>query len=278
MPKNLLLILLTGSLFFASCKSTRYIYSPSPPNSPSFEKKGDSKLAAYYSGSGSRGTVRTKNNGYDIQGAYAITDNWAITGSYFSRKESDSYVITPMNSWSNIYDSTVVDYKRRLAELGGGYFTSLNKDRTIWFNCYTGIGFGRFSFIDNKADSVSSYSRFHKSNIIKWFLQPGFTIYGGKYFRLLLLGRMSIVNYSNISTSYTTKELENFKLNKIPKSSLVFIEPTTSVQFIIPGCEWLSAEAGATLSTDAFLAIGPRARNFGAYVGLSFDVLNIKKK
>ncbi|MEJ7672135.1 MAG: hypothetical protein WKF59_05375 [Chitinophagaceae bacterium] len=120
----------TEQLFFAivlltsitSCSSNRYMYSASPPN-PYFKEKGESKLAAYYSSSNDNATTKEFAGGWDLQGAYAISDHWALTASYFNRREQDVYNYM----YSNPFDSSVVKYKRNLFEIGGGYFLSLNQ-------------------------------------------------------------------------------------------------------------------------------------------------------
>src|SRR6187200_3205193 len=83
-------------IFFASCYTPRYMYSPSAHNVPVLVQKGDSKLSAMIStnlseNSGNHGQVNeSKSRGFDLQGAYAITDNFAVQASYLNRTESNN--------------------------------------------------------------------------------------------------------------------------------------------------------------------------------------------
>src|SRR5664279_417084 len=102
-------IVLIISTCFTSCNTYRYIYSVSPPNNPYFTEKGESKLTAYYSSAGNDRLTKEYAHGVDLQGAYAISNHWAITTGYFNRREKDNY----FGSY-NLFDSSVVRYKRNL--------------------------------------------------------------------------------------------------------------------------------------------------------------------
>jgi hypothetical protein len=130
---------------FYSCTTNRYIYTASPPNDPYFTKKGESKVAGYYSSSGDGVHPTVKSDGIDIQTAYSLTDHWAITASYFYRRENDVY---NYNSYSQPFDSSFVKYKRNLFEAGGGYFVPLNTKKSITANLYVGVAAGKFTFND----------------------------------------------------------------------------------------------------------------------------------
>ena len=278
MVKYFLVILLPVVVFFSSCSSPRYIYAPSPPNNPYFTTKGESKLAASYSAGFSRGnkTSGTKpiNNGYDLQAAYAISNNWALTASFFKRSERDVY--PTLNS--NYFDSSIVNYKRHIVDVGGGYFVPLDKRKTVFFNIYGGIGFGKFLIVDKGIDkSGFDYNRFHHSNIIKWFFQPSINSIAGKYFRASFIGRISFVHYGNISTTYANEELQYFFLVKIRNKTIAYIEPTFNLQIVIPDLDGLKIDGGFTFSSDPFRDIARiEARSFNAMAGLCFDLSKLK--
>lgn len=264
------------SLFAVSCRTPRYVYSPSLPNVPYFEEKGETKLSAYYAGTGKGDQGTGLHSGYDVQGAYAISDNWALTAGLFKRKERDTYWLFVQDSY-NIFDSSVVNYKRNLVELGGGYFTPVNRGETIFFNVYSGVGFGKFSIDDKGFNAGAAYSRKHTNKILKWYIQPGVNFMTSEYFRFSLVSRISFVHYSRSATNYTTDELAYFRLNKINDGWLSFFEPTLNIQAGVPGCDWLRLEAGLTLSTDPednYL----EARSFCPFIGLSFDLSKTRIK
>lgn len=260
----------------SACNTERYIYTPSIPNNPYFREKGESKLAAYYS-SGGDDNPRTghKNNGFDLQGAYALSKNWAITTSFFSRQESDIYT----SSHYNFFDSSYINYKRHITDFGGGYFVPLNRRQNAFFAIYGGIGFGEFSINDKGIDRArNSYSRFHNSDITKWFIQPSFNFFAGNYFRMALIGKFSFVHYGNISTSYLNEELQYYWLDRIKSKTISFFEPTLNIQFGIPPIDWVKIDGGFTFSSDPFEEPSrAEARNFNASIGLSFDFSKIKK-
>lgn len=270
------LISIISVILSASCTSPRYIYSPPPPNNPYFTEKGQSKLAAYYSSGGDDNSITGhKNRGVDVQGAYAISDNWALTAGYFSRRERDVYSV----GVSNYFDSSIVNYKRNLADVGGGYMLPLDKRRTVSINMFAGLAFGKFFFTDKGMDkSGSAYSRIHSSKIIKWYGQSSLNVLPGKYFRASFVLRFSFIHYGNISTTYTPDELQYFNLDKISNKTLFFFEPTFNMQLGIPKCDWLKIDGGLTFSSDPYQnKSNIEARNFNASIGLSFDLSVLKK-
>jgi hypothetical protein len=276
MRKVFNLILPVAICLFGSCNTPRYIYSPSPPNNPYFKEKGESKLSAYYSSDGDNNTLNDeKNNGYDIQGAYAIASNWALTAGYFNRQERDFYT----NGTYNFFESSAVNYKRSLTDIGGGYFLPLNAKRNISLNVFGGLAFGRFSFTDKGMDKQGlSYGRFHNSRIVKWYVQPSFNVMPGKYFRASFINKFSFAHYGNITTSYTDEELQYFYLDRINNKTVFFFEPTFNMQMGIPKCEWIKIDGGFTFSSDPFEDVSRiEARNFNVSIGLSFDLSKLKK-
>ncbi len=75
MQGRIKLTLLIAIPIFSSCSTYRYIYSASPANTPYFTKKGESKLTGYYSGSSENRLTDKYAHGYDLQGAYALSDH-----------------------------------------------------------------------------------------------------------------------------------------------------------------------------------------------------------
>ena len=96
------------------------------------------------------------------------------------------------------FESSEVRYKRNLFDVGGGYFVSLNKRKTITFNFYGGFSWGRFSFVDDGKDSSGAgYHRYHNNGITRWFFQPSWNFMPGKYIRFSSATRFSAVHYVN---------------------------------------------------------------------------------
>ena len=106
---------IAGCMLF-SCTTYRYIYTASPPDIPLFKEKSESKVTAYYSGNRSGNLTNKYAHGFDLHGAYALSNHWAVTASYLFRREKDYY--TTLNS---IFDSSDVRYKRNILDAGVGY-------------------------------------------------------------------------------------------------------------------------------------------------------------
>ena len=111
---------LTFIINLSSCTTYRYIYAASPANEPYFTQKGESKLTGYYSSSSHNRVSNEFADGIDLQSAYAIGNQWALTAGYYNRRERDGF-----SSFYNFYDTSTINYKRNLFDIGGGYFLSL---------------------------------------------------------------------------------------------------------------------------------------------------------
>lgn len=273
--KNLVL-LLSICVTIISCRTPRVIYSPSPPNSPYFREKGESKLAAYYStGGGAHEVTQGYNAGLDVQAAYALSDHWAITSDYFKRDEKDITNIVRQG----LFDSSTVRYDRKLTSFGIGYSIPITDKKTIMYSVFAGGGFGKLEFTDNGSDNSVSYSRYYKTDLAKWYLQSAISFYSGKYFRTALIGKLSWVKYNEPETTYTADELEYLDLNLITGKTLLFIEPSWNVQATFKNLEWLYLDGGFTFCSDPFgNSTNLVARNINASIGLSLDFSKMKKE
>src|SRR5690606_32759819 len=121
-----IILLFVMIMSLGSCSTYRYIFSASPPNNPYFSKKGESKISGYYSDGGTNRLYGEKANGFDLHGAYALSNHWAITTGYFNRNERDVFEYSRNRS---PFDSSVVHYERNLYDIGGGYFTTINSKK-----------------------------------------------------------------------------------------------------------------------------------------------------
>ena len=196
------LIFICTIVIAASCTMPRYIYSPSAHNVPVLTKKGDSKIGVVYStnavGDQTQNGAKYDNRsrGFDLHGAVAITDNFAIQASHAYRWEKTQ---------GGAADSITIKYKRNLTEIGLGYYMAVNDKKNTFFQVFAGAGLGRFSFTD--VDKTAS--NYHQANITKVYLQPAILFKSKGSFTTSVALRFSGITYSKIKTSYNASQLND---------------------------------------------------------------------
>lgn len=271
-PVTLLALLFVA--FLISCNNYRYINTATPPNNPYFLKKGDSKLTAYYSSNADSRPAKVYAHGLDLQGAYAFRNHWALTASYFNRAEKDDY-----SKNFTIDDSSVLTYSRNLFDMGAGYFVAINPEKTTTFNAYGGYGKGSYFFNDDIHDGqTTTYHRYHKADINKFFVQPSVNFIPQDYLRLALAAKVSFLHYGNIRTSYTADELSYYSLDKVDGSTLVFVEPSLDFQVGMPNAPWMQLDMlFSFISSTQRFGQHLRTRGTNISIGLNFDFSKIKK-
>ena len=264
-------------VLFTSCNTPRYAYSPNAHNVPLLTKQFDSKISASYStnaditsnsNTNSNKYSRNRSNGYDLQGAVAVTDHIGIQGSYFSRTER-----TTGDAYNG--DSSVVRYKRNLAEFGAGYFTSINKRDKIFFQLFAGIGFGKLSLTDAARDyNGVQYNRFYKSDIRKYYIEPAIIFRNKEVFAASISTRISVINFKNVNTDYLLDEKTSYKLDSLNRYASVFFEPAFVNSFgfnKLPGFRieyQLGFSVPLDLNSESILDYRP----FNFSLGLVFDI------
>lgn len=257
MKKNLLPGLIFIIFIAASCTTPRYIYSPSAHNVPVLTKKGDSKIGAVYStnvaGQETNNGVAIDNRsrGFDLQGAVAITDNFAVQASHFYRWEKTE----------GGPDTITLKYKRNLTEVGVGYYLPVNEKKNTFFQVFAGAGLGKFSFTDK--DKTSNY--YHEANITKIYLQPAVLFKSKGSFTTSVAVRFSGINYSKIKTNYNAGQLKDYYLDDLSGRLKWFFEPATVSSFGFKNIPGLRFEVQGGLS---FLM----ARNYLDYRKFNFSI------
>lgn len=252
--------------FFASCSTPRYAYSPDAHNVPVLTQKGDGKVGMSYStnpsGREAEGdeTREDRSRGFDIQGAYAITDNWAIQASHARRWER-----TKGGS-----DSATVKYERNLTELGVGYYFPLTSKRSAFFQLFGGVGWGKFNFTD--ASIYGNY--YHNANVLKIYLQPAMVFRSKGSFSTSIAIRGSVIDFNSVKTNYSHGQLEDYNLDSLGSKALFFIEPGFVSSFGFKNVPGLRIEFQGGLS--ALLAkrdLDFRVSNFSIGTYLDFGSL-----
>ncbi len=265
-------------VLFSSCYTPRYVYNPNAQNVPTFTKKGDSKLAAYYStnlsdGSGAEdGQTKStkKSSGYDLQLAYAITGKFALAAAVSQKNEKN------INGDLNI-DETAIRYKRNFTEFAAGYFIPLDVKHDIYFQVFAGGGFGKLHFTDQQTTKVNSYD----SKISRFFIQPAFMLKSKEIFSVALSLKTSILKFNSIVTDYTPDELALYNLDGLTANNILMFEPLLAIGgglTKLPGIK-LEIQIGAAKilhyrQSDRKPSI--RSGNFSA--GLVFDLPKLLQK
>lgn len=268
-------------IVFTSCNTSRYAYSPSAHNVPILTKQGDSKLAADYSTNGTSGQTGNDNGnhyskntsqGFDLQGAVAVTNNIALQASYFYRSEKT-------NTTSDYYNfnHSTIKYKRNLFEFGAGFFTPLDTKQRVLFQAFAGAGLGKTNIRDNGNDQNQlSYSRHYNTNITKYYLEPSVTFRAKEIFAASVVTRLSFVKFRNIHTNYTLQEKQDFNLDSLGRFGVVFFEPAFVGSFGFNKLPGLRIEFQAGLSVlweEDFIDYRP----FNFSLGLVFDIRKLIK-
>ena len=272
------LLLVAPSLLLFSCYTPRYVYSPAAHNVPLLLQKGDSKLAINYSSnlnnkktSGSQ-VFHSRSNGMDAQGAFAISNKFAIQANYFLRNEKNE------GNYSIYRDSAILNYKRKLTEMGVGYYTKLQPQGSVILQVFAGVGFGKFSFTDfGKDNNQVAYSRFHQAAITKFYVQPAIMYLYKKRVAASFSSRLSIIRFHNIKTDYTATELRNFELDSLTLSPVVFWEPAfvNTIGFKkLPGLRVEYQLGLSVLLSHRFID----ARSFNFSLGMQADLSELFKK
>lgn len=255
-------------IILSACESARYAYSPSAHNVPVLTQKGDGKIGAAYSTNPRTDEtyndrrIYSHTNGFDAQGAYALSDNWALQASYFQRWERTT----------GGPDSATVKYKRNLAELGGGYYFAMNKRKTAFFQVFGGAGLGKFSFTDHSI--YGDY--FHQADILKFYVQPAFVFRCKGSFSTSIALRGSVVKFNSIKTNYNPNELSDYQLNNLDYRAKFFFEPAFVSSFGFKNVPGLRFEFQGSFSLlAAYDPFNYRPVNFS--VGSYFDFGSLRR-
>ena len=260
---------------FSSCYTPRYVYSPPTSNIPVLFKKGDNKLAVYYSTSpfSNSSSKHFYNYGFSIQAAYALSNHWALifnNNSWYEKNSGDFDFL--------LSDSAVIKYKRGLTEIGGGYFGALSGNSHLFLQLITGIGMGSSTMDDNGRNSNNQYyTRYHQAKLTRIFLQPAIMVKYSKYFNTSLASRITFLWYHDIKTSYTPEEQKAFLLDDLSSVPRTFWEPVVVNSFSLkklPAFRFELQFGFASLVSHRFVDY----RSVNLSLGAMVDFSKLKKK
>jgi hypothetical protein len=173
------------------------------------------------------------SGGGAFQGAYALTDHWAVGYNFDYREEKSGYYNVHFTSnnnnqfINNYYDSSIVTTNRSSHEFLVGYYKSLNKSNNLFFSTYGGYGIGLIHMIESGADSaLNPYQRDLQAAIHKIFIQPSIYYRPTKNTSLALIAKVSGFFYQFSNNNYTQGEKVYYKMNINNNDPFIDVEPT----------------------------------------------------
>ena len=258
------------SMMFSSCTLFRFAYSPTVQQIPAFKEKGESRITAI-----AASTLIGTENSYSLQGAYAVSNHFALTAAWNGSLRSQDELTT---SNDNNTSTEIVKYDRSTAEFGAGLFYPISKNNQVFFELYGGYVFGRNYISDNNATNAGP-TGFHNSKTNKYYFQPSFSFHPGNNFTLSTVLRFTSIGYSDIKTSYDDTELETYKLLEPGRNRLFFVEPALMTSFGFESAPWFRIQTQLNFSmltgnTDS--RTNYRSNYFS--LGFQFDPVKALKK
>ena len=278
--KYILLLFLTA--VFLACNTPKYIYSPASANLLQPQHKGALQVAANYAtvSSASLGEDgKQTSNGLDLQSAYAINQKIAVKADYYFKNEQNNHTkgLFPDRTISAIY------YKKKGTEFSGGYY-HLGTEKKIYYQAFAGIGFGKFSFVEQHR-GLDNYDYRHATNYFKGFLQPAIVLKKSENFSLIFSGRLSLLKYYRVKTDIPEIDYEAY--GHIDEKPSFFGDLILGLNVGLPGLKGvlLQAQAGHTSLFTKFqtaaVASDPQKYDFNntwLAIGIIADLFRSLKK
>jgi hypothetical protein len=195
-------------LFLLVLTSCSTVYMPNTRNAPLFREKGEAQVSGYLCSGGLEGQL-----------AYALTNNFALIGSYAYGTQKNTYTNT------STAPSTTIEYdwKNSNGQIGLGYY---DRTRSTRFEIFAGMGFGQ-------GTSLDQYSFFGLNNNVVatgkktyYFLQPSIGT-NNQNFNIIFTPRFTYQTFSEFSTAVATIQPSD--------NGHIFIEPALTAKFRLAG-------------------------------------------
>lgn len=264
------------TIFFISCTTYRYTYSPAPPNNPVLKEKGEGTVSVSISSNRILSTKNHYSSGVNLNAAYALSNHFALTYSFNNKNEKDINSKSDLTSIFSYYDSSNTLYKRHLSEIGAGGFWFINNKNKWLFSLYGGYGWGNFSILDRIVQNQTSITKGFSAKTNNFFLQPSFTLITEEI-NLSLILKTSYLKYSLVNTDYNNDEQSIFRLNNLENTSSLMYEPSLNLQVKLLKNRSLLLNGGGGVS----LRVSKNSHRWMfAYAGIGinpFKIFNPKK-
>ncbi|GEM_PF-5265588 len=197
---------------------TRYVIRSTPVDLPGLTKSGESSLSV--AGGINSNAGRDVQGGVDARVAYAIGNQWALTGGFSYRGEyisgpNEQEVFLSYNPYASDYAN--IRYRNSNGNGGLVYFPHIGGP--FYLLGAAGGGGGRFNFMDQGVYHDTSYQSPFRTGFFDYYVQ------GGIYFmtRHVDVGcgiRWTLYQYTRVSDNYTPEQEEAFKVNDLEGTAL----------------------------------------------------------
>lgn len=220
--RTISLFIIVIATILSSCKA---VYVPNKINAPLLKEKGD----LCFDGS-------VGNSGFDIQGAFGVTDNVGIM----------------VNTSSLDYDDTqdTDSHEHLFGEFGLAYFNKISEN--VIYEIWGGYGFGKINSREDAAELI-------KGNAQRYFIQPNIGVKLFNIFDLALSTRFCYFNYKPEITSFSS--LKN-----------VYVEPAITARLGFKNIK-LSGQLGLSFLAEDELKFSSESQalilNFGIHIYFS---------
>ena len=199
MKKSIMFIVLIAAIT-TSCSPL--FYTPNTQNVPLITSKGDNKLSV--SGNG---------NQIELQGAYGLTESFAIQAN------GGLYIPSDLDNGNG--------GSGKFFEIGGGYFTPIAENFVFEVYGLVGLGTMENHFPATQEENPESKGDI-SANIIRVGIQPNFG-YKSKHFEVAVSSRIVNLNYNNIKGNLNFKNENQIDFLNDNKSNFL-LEPAITVR------------------------------------------------
>jgi len=256
-----------ATFIFLLPSCTRHVaYSPAVQNVPGFKEKNESRISAAIATPASRG-----ESSFTIQGAYAVTNHFAVLASYNGTINGHSVLGYNERKYEPM---DAEEYKRNSTEFGAGFFYPISADKKTILETYAGYGFGGNKIAELNNNTITG---FHNSKTTRFFLQPIISFHLSRYATLSIPFRFTSVGYSDIKTNFTQGHLDTFQFSGLAKKRVAFLEPGCVLSVGLNNFPWIRIQCQANA---IFFLGGPHVNYRDNYFsfGFHFDPVNAIKK
>lgn len=250
--KTKLTFALSALVGLCACTSSNYINSPAAHNAAFLREKGDLELTA--SGAVNSGLVnedkwhKGHSYGFDVQGAYAVTNNFYLAGGVTFRDEKDGGGEYFSNT-DSIYISRSNNFNRFLVTVGGGYYKKIGQSGRAYLNLAAGASYGHMKRDDRSSPLFEQDDQQYSANLIKYHLFPFFNFYINDYFRFSIAPRLYLADYINVKASMQTENNQHM-LEILQNNTMFYFEPSIMLQTGFKKDGRLKLNFGLNFATD----------------------------